>query len=124
MHLVLNAPIAANSVGKGLGCLPKRGNVVAGFAGHLYHLGAMHLPFGLHSNQGLQAGKRWHLVEVMTDANGAFLNPTVPLIDLLHCLLGLEMGLHRTQQSRLIALECTQVMILALHNRLSRFFGC
>jgi hypothetical protein len=58
----------------------------------------------------------------MTDANSAFLNPTVPFVNLLDGVLGLKVRLHSLQSSRLIPLECAQVMIMALHDSLSRFF--
>jgi hypothetical protein len=52
------------------------------------------------------------------------IGPTVPFVDVLYRLLGLELGFHCRQQARLIPLECTQVVILAVNDDLSRFFGC
>ena len=59
----------------------------------------------------------------MTNADGAFFNPTMPFVDLEYRLLRLKFGLYGGQQSGLIAFECAQVIITTINDGLSSFFG-
>ena len=124
MHLVFDPPIAPNPIGKGFYGFDKGRNVVASFTRDFDNRGAMHLTFRFDANQGLQPWKVRNVIELMAEANGAFLNPTVPLIDLLDTLLWLEMRFDCLEQAGLVAFERPQVVIATALDRLSCFFGC
>lgn len=52
----------------------------------------------------------------------AFYRPC-PLPSLLDRLFGLEVAFHGLEQSRLIAFKGTEIVIAALHDHLTSFFG-
>lgn len=124
MHLVFDAPIASDALGKGLWGGQKRGNIVASF-GCLARLSAvLEVSLTLYANQRLQSWPGLDVIEGCAKANDPLLQSSVPFTEVGEARLGNKISLDGFEQVTLIAFEGRQVMILGIKDELTGFFEC
>ena len=125
MNFVLYTPIGANPSCKLLCSLTQRRNVVA----CLRRSDNLILPFELDTscrdpNQRTESCPKANALQGSTNTDNAFLNSSMTLAQLSVSVFCLKVRPHFVEQARLVAFECAEIVIVALNNLLTRFFGC
>jgi hypothetical protein len=124
MYLVLNTPIAMNMLSQSFGRLAKRGDVVAHLSLYTWLSAFLELTLTLNSNQGLQLWPVGNLLQIRASTHDPTLYAPVSLADIDVALLGPKMRLYALVQVALIPFQRSHIVIAALNDEATSFFGC
>ncbi len=121
MHLVFHPPIALNTLSKGFGRFQKRGDIVAGLSLETGLSALLEVALTLHSNQRFQTWPRFDAIKGSAEADDPLRPSPMAFAELGVARLGDKVGLDSFEEVVLIALESTQIMILAVNHQLTGF---